>query len=349
MPNASADCRWEIIPVELPLRQPLRTAKGDIHHRQLWLLRLQRGEIQGWGEASPLPGFGGEAPKLCLAALGKIPGQARSAYDYASAIASTCPAAASAIRGALADASARAAGLPLARHLAAACALRPCTRLRLSLLLEQPDPEAALSAFAAGWRVFKWKSSGDIVADAAAARALRATLGPDAGLRLDANGRWSVDDCRRFAELSAEVQLDWVEQPLAPGKEADLAELTSCKLRVALDESLHGLDAVSSAAQQYWAEVFIWKYQWLGGFPALRAGLRLAQGHHPRRVVLSSTLDSWVGRSHALHAAAALGLDAEAHGLATGHLLAKDLGPDHALNGHWQLGDGPGLGGDPQL
>jgi len=51
--------------IHLPLRSPLRTAIGDIRERTVWLVNTG----SGWGEAAPLPGFGGESPEQCELAL----------------------------------------------------------------------------------------------------------------------------------------------------------------------------------------------------------------------------------------------------------------------------------------
>ncbi|HAT10421.1 MAG TPA: o-succinylbenzoate synthase, partial [Planctomycetes bacterium] len=55
--------------LRLALRRPLETAIGSISERILWLAEVSDGPISGWGEAAPLPGFGGEAPEACELAL----------------------------------------------------------------------------------------------------------------------------------------------------------------------------------------------------------------------------------------------------------------------------------------
>lgn len=340
---------WTLIPHHLPLKEPLRTAKGPICERQVLLLRVRDERAEGWGEASPLADFGGEALEVCRSALAAIPPAPRAALDYAQAISNAAPCAAAAIRGALADHQARVRGLPLATQLAAAHGLRPATRLRCSALLPRPDPELALSAQAQGFKAIKWKSCGDPGADAIDAQALRAALGPNIRLRIDANGSWTQSATLAFAEAVRHIDLDYVEQPLASGEEAHLAQFTSAKLRIALDESLASLPRIAQMLEFCWAEVLVIKYQWLGGYPALRQILNWAKARHPRRVVLSSTIDSAVGRAHAFHAAAALGLDQEAHGLATAGLLAHDVAEDPVIGGHWQLPSAAGIGFNPQL
>lgn len=336
--------RWSCSPVHLDLSQPLVTAKGPISRRALWLLRADDGQHQGLGEASPLPGFGGEDPQHCRAMLQDLPSNPRAALDYAAELLAHSPCAAAAIRGALADLTARRRGLPLARQLALGIGAKASAQLRCNALLHQPDSQRAQALHQAGFRAFKWKSCGDVDADAAAVLALRQALGPGVKLRLDANGTWTLEQAQHFARLVAEADLDYVEQPLPVGAEDQLQALTPLKLRVALDESITSLADLRTLLDRCWAEVLVLKPQWLGGFPALRQACIMARERHPRRVVVSSTMDSAVGRAHALHAAAALGLESESHGLATGSLMQQDLGPEEISNGRWLLGSAAGIG-----
>ncbi|MBK8252566.1 MAG: AMP-binding protein [Polyangiaceae bacterium] len=65
-------------------------------------------------------------------------------------------------------------------------------------------------------------------------RALR-NAAPSIQLRLDPNGRWTLDEARRRLTLLAEVSPQWVEQPVPP---ADLIHLGKCAVPWAADESL---------------------------------------------------------------------------------------------------------------
>lgn len=335
---------WTIHPHDLHLTTPLHTLAGSISQRRVWILQAEGDGVSGWGEASPLPGFGGEHPQECVQALADIPTQPRAALDYAQSVVDRAPCAAAAIRGALADRTARQRNLPLAAQLAAATSARPSTRLRCNALL--PDPQT-VNPSSATHGCYKWKSSGNIDADIATAHHLAEQLGDNALQRIDANGGWSIEDCRRFAAGCRDLAIDYVEQPLPVGQEAELAALTELQLRVALDESLSSLTTIARVLAECWAEVLVVKMQWLGGFPALRQIVQLAGARHPRRVVVSSTLDSGIGRAHALHACAALGLETEHHGLDTGALLADEPtpGPGAAVHhGRWQLPALTGLG-----
>ncbi len=293
--------------LRLPLRIPLRTALGTIAERTVWLVSIG----YGWGEAAPLPGYGGEAPERCELALeravaGGEPGMAT-------------PCALAAVEGARRDHAARQAGSPLAGCAGAVA----CNRLATG------DSEAL------GGGTVKLKSSGDPPADAARVRGLLARE-PGLRLRLDANGAWDRAGAHAFARLAGRL-VDYVEQPLPAGDLAGCAELRRAGLRIALDESIRGQDDLARAIAAGACDVIVLKPNWLGGWAATTALTTLAR-LAGLEVVLSSALGSAVERAHAAHLALHLGLPGP-HGLATGGLLARDVGdfdPAHI--------DGPGLG-----
>jgi L-fuconate dehydratase len=69
------------------------------------------------------------------------------------------------------------------------------------------------AAYADGWRAMKMKVGGDIDDDVRRARIIRAEIGPDALLMMDANQVWDVDEA--IANMSRLVEVDpyWIEEP----------------------------------------------------------------------------------------------------------------------------------------
>lgn len=304
--------------LRLPLRAPLATALGAIRERTVWLAQAEADGLSGWGEAAPLPGFGGEAPEACELALARaVEGREPDAAT---------PCALAAIDGARRDLAARQAGRPLAGSEATVA----CNRLATS------DADA-LAAAPSG--TVKLKSCGDPVADAARLRSLRARA-PQLRLRLDANGAWDLAGAHAFTRLAGSL-VEYVEQPLPRGQLAGCAELRRAGLRIALDEEVRGADDLARAAAAGAADAVVLKPAWLGGWEAttaLAGAARLAG----LAVVLSSALGSAVERLHAAHLAAALALPGP-HGLLTGHLLARDVASPRCSDDALLLA-GPGLG-----
>ncbi|MEO8242992.1 MAG: mandelate racemase/muconate lactonizing enzyme family protein [bacterium] len=69
-------------------------------------------------------------------------------------------------------------------------------------------------------------------------RAARRTLGPNVDLMVDAHGTYTVAEARRFAQLVADCDLAWFEEPISADDRAGLAEFrASTMIPVAAGES----------------------------------------------------------------------------------------------------------------
>ena len=169
--------------------------------------------------------------------------------------------------------------------------------------------------------------------DVARVRAVRAAMGSDARVRVDANTGWSVDDAITALTALAEFDLDYAEQPCATVPE--LAEVrrrlaaNGTPVRIAADESVRKAEDPLAVARAGAADLLIVKAQPLGGID--RALGIVAEAGLP--VVVSSALDTSVGISMGLHLAAALpeGMLAGACGLGTVALLDGDVTADPLL------------------
>jgi O-succinylbenzoate synthase len=137
-------------------------------------------------------------------------------------------------------------------------------------------------------------------------------------VRVDANGGWSVDEA--VSAAAALGPLEYIEQPCRTVEE--LAEVRRrVDVPVAADESIRKADDPLHVARAGAADVAVLKVAPLGGTSAL---LKIA-GQIDIPVVLSSALDSAVGISTGLRAAAALPVLKHACGLATGRLFVEDV------------------------
>ncbi|TPW74120.1 o-succinylbenzoate synthase [Schumannella soli] len=159
--------------------------------------------------------------------------------------------------------------------------------------------------------------------DIARVRAVRAAIGPEGRIRLDANGGWNIDEAEHAAHELAPFDLEYLEQPCATVPE--LAELRSrlhdWDLPIAADESVRKAEDPIAVVREGAADLVVVKAQPLGG---VRAALRIvAEAGVP--AVVSSALDTSVGLAMGAHLAAALPeLDYDC-GLGTASLLAADV------------------------
>jgi L-fuconate dehydratase len=82
--------------------------------------------------------------------------------------------------------------------------------------LGYPDEKVralARQAYAEGWRAMKMKVGGPIEDDLRRARIIRAEIGPEALLMMDANQVWDVDEAIANMAVLAEADPYWIEEP----------------------------------------------------------------------------------------------------------------------------------------
>jgi o-succinylbenzoate synthase len=145
---------------------------------------------------------------------------------------------------------------------------------------------------------------------------------PDAAIRVDANGAWTLDEAlRRIPLLDAAARgLEYVEQPCATVPEL-AAVRRGTDVPVAADESIRRAADPLRVVREDAADVVVLKVQPLGG---VRACLELAE-QVGLPVVVSSALESSVGLAAGVALAAALPELPHACGLATSQLLVHDV------------------------
>jgi O-succinylbenzoate synthase len=156
-------------------------------------------------------------------------------------------------------------------------------------------------------------------------------MGPEGRIRIDANGRWNVDEAEHAVHALNEFDLEYVEQPCATVPElADLrARVKYLGIPVAADESIRKSADPLAVAREKAADLLVIKAQPLGGIThALQivtaAGLP---------VVVSSALDTAIGISQGAALAAALPtLDYDC-GLGTASLFLDDVAELRPVDG----------------
>jgi len=335
--------RARVTPFRLPLRRPLLTAHGEIRAREGLLLELEdEAGALGLGEAAPLAGFGVESLEACNEALLRLAPTLLGCYlefpdalhefeEQARALAPDEPCARAALDAALLEIAASASHSSVASLLARQLGTQTREAVPVSALLAEsaPEPlaEEARRAVACGFRTLKLKLGKDAEHDTARVRAVHRAVGPGVALRLDANAAWGQDEAReRLAEL-AELEPELVEQPIPPGDVEAFARLRAdSPVPLAADESVTDEPNAAALLAARAVDALVLKPSVLG----MRTATRIAARAHAQdiAVVVTSFLDSLVGRGAALQLAAALPASSPAAGLATGALLAADLGAE---------------------
>lgn len=332
------------------LSRPLATARGEIDRRRGVLVGVEHGgpaidadAVRGVGEATPLPGWT-ESLADCRAALSAAAERDDPAAALAACEERGAPAARHGLALALADARARAAGEPLSASLAGG--REPAAAVRVNATLSDGPVEetvaAAEAAVARGFDCLKLKvGARPLAADLDRLRAVRSAVGDGPTLRADANGAWDRPTAERAIGALAGLGVAYVEQPLPADDVAGHADLRGRGVGVALDETLATTDP-RTALDAGAADALVLKPMALGGPDRALAAAAAAReaGVDP---VVTTTVDAAVARAAAVHVAAALPA-APPCGLATGDLLASDLGDDPApaSGGAVSVPSGPG-------
>ncbi|MEA3412615.1 MAG: enolase C-terminal domain-like protein [Pseudomonadota bacterium] len=333
-----------------PYRLELRgdwTGRGAGSWREGWIVALKSGECRGFGDCAPLPAAGTEQPEEVAAVLGAVIDAIRGrtagrCSDLIQTLTGT-PALRCGLETGLLDLIGRCTNQPVYRLLGAAAP--PVVHVNALIgMLDAGAVQRATRAQAQGYRVLKIKM-GALPPDLEIRRLrnLSARLPAGISLRLDANRAWNLPTIRYMFEALRNLPVESIEEPLhfpSPGRISRLQRTSPWP--VALDESLARGGAGEYLSRPTVARVVL-KPMVLGGPVAAMALARRAR-QQGMRAVVTTTLDSAVGRFAALHLAAAVdsGL---AHGLATGGWLRTDLatGPSTRF-GRMPLSSVPGLG-----
>jgi L-Ala-D/L-Glu epimerase len=324
----------EVIPFALPFREPYVTARGTLQRREMILLRVRDGDgVEGLGEAVPLSLRGG-------AGLESVTAELRD-WDPQAGPGDLSPPARCAVETALLDLRARAAGVPAWKELGADGG-EPI-RCNATLTAGEPATVAALAEgwAAAGFETFKLKVG--VPGDIEQVQAVRASVGPDALIRVDANGAWTVGEAVRKLGSMKGTGFEFAEEPVH-GLEQLATVRSRVDVRIAADESLSGPQEAQEAVALGSCDLATVKLSKVGGVEAL---LRVAS---QISTYLSSALDGPVGIAAAAHAAQALrgskGDSGVAHGLATQRLFAETIASVECelRGGMLHLPGGPGLG-----
>jgi O-succinylbenzoate synthase len=168
-----------------------------------------------------------------------------------------------------------------------------------------------------GVSTFKVKVGTNLAEDLARIDVIR-QLQPQAKIRIDVNGLWSVDQAETF--LNAAGEIEYAEQPCPT-----IAELRELKSRTSV--KIVGDEILRKAADPFKVDLdgaidyLMLKVQPLGGIKRAHA---LAE-HHNLPVVISSALESAVGINYGLTLAASFEEINFDCGLGTGSLLAADV------------------------
>ncbi|GAA3965294.1 o-succinylbenzoate synthase [Hymenobacter antarcticus] len=328
---------------------PARTSRGALAEHVAWYLHLCDADtpaVEGIGEAAPLaglsPDYGPDFPAAVAQLCERFNAGEFAAFAVADApvfVGPALPALVFALETALLDLAHGGR-----RQLYANAFSRGQAALPINGLVWMGDAafmrEQIGQKLADGYSCLKLKIGGlDFATELAILAEIRAVASPQQLiLRVDANGAFSPADAPgRLAQLAA-FHIHSIEQPVAAGQPAALAELCrSSPLPIALDEELIGLtDPARQAAllDAVRPAYIVLKPTLLGGHAATRHWIALAE---VRGIGwwITSALESNVGLNAVAQLTGEYDVHGFAQGLGTGQLYHNNVAaPLHISGGH---------------
>jgi len=347
----------EVVEVALPLVRPFRTSYGEERTKDALLVRVDAGDVAGWGEcvASPEPRYSEEwidgarsiqrdhlAPALLAGGPIADPGEVGRRLSFVRGHRMSK----ASLEAAVLDAWLRASGRSLATHLGG---VRERIECGVSVGIA-PTAESMLEEIrgylAKGYRRIKLKIEPG--RDVEVVRLIRDGLGPDVPLSVDANAAYSLEDADVFEALDA-FGLTMIEQPLDHDDLVDHAELQR-RLRtpICLDESIRSARDAAAAIALGACRVINIKPGRVGGLLEARRIHDVAR----RRGVpvwIGGMLETGVGRAANLALAAMPGVTMPGDTSASDRYFAEDLTEPFVLapDGTMAVPPGPGIGVEP--
>lgn len=304
--------------VSVPLHTPFVTALRRTETTEALVVRVTDSDgVTGWGEAPQVWQVTGES---LAGAEACVTGPLTSAVVGTDAddLAATCRAVAAAVAAnqgakaavdvALHDLVARRRGVSLPVLLGSTT-----HRVATDVTLAAGDPDAlaetARARVADGFGVLKMKVGTDAATDAQRVAAVRAAVGTDVRIRLDANQGWSPREAVRVVATLEDQGLDveLVEQPVAAADLDGLAWVTArVGTPVMADESVYGLRDLVEVIRRRAADLVNVKLAKCGGLSTGRVLLELARAHGMGTAV-GSMMETHLGLGAAASLAAACG------------------------------------------
>jgi muconate cycloisomerase len=312
----------EVFPFRLPVRRDFKWAGLQIDLGGFVLVKVTtEGGVIGYGEATPLPDWGGDFGRRCgetqatvcamvneflgPALIGSDPcavTRARSIMDR-SVIGNHY--AKCAVDMALHDAWGKIVGQPIYRLLGGAVRESVAVAHMVGLMPEDDALAEALGAVGDGFSALQIKGGVDAERDIRLTAALRDALGPDVLLRIDANqGYGHAKQAIRVVERLADAGADLVEQPTI-GLDY-MAEVTAASpIRTVADESCWDVHDALDLIERRGADCISIYLAKAGGFVGARKVAAVAEA---RAIAcdVNGSIESAIGNAANVHFALAM-------------------------------------------
>lgn len=323
----------------LPFKHPFRTAGNEFSHREGIVLVYREDSIEAYGEIAPLPGFSQESLEQIREVLiinheylqqSIRSGEGKQTLNVLDQI-HRFPSLSFGIDTLLHDLEAKKNNKPLGRFLFPD--FPESVEANATLSIQEPAQviSKAKELMEQGFTTLKVKTGKNFNSELKLLQDLQNQF-PDLSIRIDANQSWTKNEAIQNLRALDSLNIEYCEQPVHKDKFSDMAAVQKAvKTPIAADESLRNKKDAAELSELKAVSLFIVKPMLLGTFDTIFVTKRMADTHNIE-VVITTMLESAVGRAMTSILAAGLGNQKRAHGLATGSLLDKDISSDEWMN-----------------
>jgi L-Ala-D/L-Glu epimerase len=321
-------------PYELKLKTPFETSKGKISERKGFIVSIKSQSSKvGIGDVSPLPEFGSETYEQAEKRFAPMKIAMRVGIEDIKDSLKTLlsdfdshPALKHGLEQAFINLFCNERNLTIAKLLN--LKLKKEINVNAAIGFQNTD-EAVRSAnkfVEDGFKTLKIKTGRkNFDEDYNTIKAIRESVGDEIKIRIDSNGKWSVDQAAECLNQLQVFSIEYAEQPVNSVEEfKELKQKTSVPL--ATDESIRDIESAKNFIAENAIGYVILKPMMLGGLLPTIEIIELAEKNNVTPVITSS-FESAIGRANAVIAAASVKSNI-AHGLAVSKYFEDDIAVD---------------------
>ncbi len=293
--------------------EPFVIATGTMHFAQNTLIKIHTDEnITGIGECSAFPMIVGETQDTCIIMaklfakqlIGKDPLEIPDRMDDLLAIAAHNSTIKSAFDMAFFDIASKHAGLPLYKFLGGH---HKTVETDMTIGINTPENMAlaAIKFKHQGCNFLKVKLGKNYMEDIERVKQIRAAIGPEISIRLDANQGWTFDEALLALGQMAQYDIEFCEQPMRTWYDDRLPELhLNSPIRIMADESCYNHHDARRLINSLSCSYINIKFSKSGGILGAQK-IHEESLKHGVKCMIGAMLESRIGLSAKLHFALA--------------------------------------------
>ncbi|MBO6620880.1 MAG: o-succinylbenzoate synthase [Balneola sp.] len=340
---------------KIPFQSPFSISGADYEFREGVILEFDHDGIQAFGEIAPLPGFSAFTLDQVISVLqlnkeplenALVKGEFPQFFYVLSQI-HNIPSLKFGLDSLYHDYLSKRKGVSLAEYLFPEMQK---SKIPSNAVLSITDVKSSLNSATKmiqdGFKTLKVKVGRNFEKEFQLLKALRSEH-PSVRIRIDANRSWSFEEAVSNLLQLESLNIEYCEEPLISKEVHHLSLLKKeTAIKLAADESIRNKKDAEVLSVQNGFDVFVLKPMMIGSFSEIYVTKQQANSHYIDMVITTS-LESKIGRIITAILALGWGAKKYAHGLATGSLLSHDLNDETEINsGSYVIPQKPGIGID---